>query len=429
MRALKRAWERLIDVSHLPIEQHVLATEILRLYLVGFVLLVLSIGSLQFLLVDEANHALFMALRWAYLPCLLVTIVLARRGKLTLSMVPVSFWLIVLLLIDMKRLGGLTAFSAMAITPSLLLSITYAWRALIASNAVIIAIMVTGHLIYQSAHPVAYPYRSDEAMLTFVLVMISMTVITAMLARITERSFASVRAQRQVFHQAQSQERARRIEVEHTEELARLASLTKGRFLANMSHELRTPLSAILGYAELLQEDFEALDQIDALYGQDAQRIEHSARHLLHLINAILDLSRIEAERMPLQPEVLPAFALIEIVRGALDDAMDDHGVTCSLDASLERARLELDAVRTAQLLAHAALEQGARGELVLSRRGDELGSLRVTFTRRGESEVNDSIRELHALLRAALTELLGATFTLNERGWVIELPQSESKP
>jgi len=82
----------------------------------------------------------------------------------------------------------------------------------------------------------------------------------------------------------------------HTRHAAESANLAKSQFLANMSHELRTPLNAIIGYAEMLQED--AADAGDDTAIQDLNRILTAAKHLLSLINEILDLSKIEAGRM-----------------------------------------------------------------------------------------------------------------------------------
>jgi PAS domain S-box-containing protein len=84
-------------------------------------------------------------------------------------------------------------------------------------------------------------------------------------------------------------------------DLAEHANQTKSEFLANMSHELRTPLNAIIGYAQILQEDMEDSGQ-DAVI-PDLKRIESAGKHLLGLINDILDLSKIEAGRMEIYLE------------------------------------------------------------------------------------------------------------------------------
>jgi len=92
------------------------------------------------------------------------------------------------------------------------------------------------------------------------------------------------------------------------------ASRAKSQFLASMSHELRTPLNAIIGYAELLKEDAEAGAR--AKDAADLNRIRSSGVHLLHLINDVLDLSKIEAGRMETHfDETDPAL----LMRGALD--------------------------------------------------------------------------------------------------------------
>jgi signal transduction histidine kinase len=89
------------------------------------------------------------------------------------------------------------------------------------------------------------------------------------------------------------------------------ASQHKSQFLANMSHELRTPLNAIIGVSEMLREDAEALKQdVEPL-----DRVLGAGRHLLALINDILDLSKIEAGRMELQFE---DFALAPLIEGVV---------------------------------------------------------------------------------------------------------------
>ncbi len=84
-------------------------------------------------------------------------------------------------------------------------------------------------------------------------------------------------------------------------EKAEAANNAKSQFLANMSHELRTPLNAIIGYSEILQE--EAEDSGNSSSVADLQKIQSAGKHLLALINDVLDLSKIEAGKMDIFPE------------------------------------------------------------------------------------------------------------------------------
>jgi PAS domain S-box-containing protein len=96
------------------------------------------------------------------------------------------------------------------------------------------------------------------------------------------------------------------------------ANLAKSRFIANMSHELRTPLSAVIGYAEMLEEEAEALEG-GGDFLDDLHKISANARHLLSLINDVLDLSKIEAGRMEVQAEDFDVCDLVQEVAGTVE--------------------------------------------------------------------------------------------------------------
>lgn len=113
------------------------------------------------------------------------------------------------------------------------------------------------------------------------------------------------------------------------------ASRTKTVFLANMSHELRTPLTAIIGYSELLEENPQV--QASEIVLGDIKNIDVSARHLLSLINNILDLSKIEAGKQEMHLEPFRVEALLEEVTATMMPLMSKNGneFTVSCDAQL----------------------------------------------------------------------------------------------
>ena len=113
-------------------------------------------------------------------------------------------------------------------------------------------------------------------------------------------------------------------ELEQAKLRAEEASRTKSLFLANMSHELRTPLNAILGYSEMLEEEAQDLELEN--FGPDLGRINSAGRHLLALINDILDLSKIEAGKMDLFLEEFDLNAMIGEVSTLAKPLMEKNG-------------------------------------------------------------------------------------------------------
>jgi signal transduction histidine kinase/DNA-binding response OmpR family regulator len=117
-------------------------------------------------------------------------------------------------------------------------------------------------------------------------------------------------------------------------EAADAANKLKSQFLANMSHELRTPLNAIIGYSELLLEESEADD--DEKYAPDLQKIRSAGKHLLGLINDILDISKIEAGKMELYLETFDVASMIKEVTSTATPLMNKNNnvfeISCPAD-------------------------------------------------------------------------------------------------
>jgi signal transduction histidine kinase len=129
------------------------------------------------------------------------------------------------------------------------------------------------------------------------------------------------------------------------------ASHHKSQFLANMSHELRTPLNAIIGVTEMLHEDAEAAKQdLEPL-----DRVLGAARHLLALINDILDLSKIEAGRMELHLETFPLVPLIEDVAKTIEPMATKNGNRLVVACPPDLGTIHADQTRFRQSLLNLA--------------------------------------------------------------------------
>lgn len=258
-----------------------------------------------------------------------------------------------------------------------------------------------------------------------------------------------ITARRQAEEERRRAEEARRV-AEEAQRVAEQANQAKSEFLSRMSHELRTPLNAILGFAQLLE-----MDNLSPEQRESVADILKAGRHLLDLINEVLDIARIEAGRLALSPEPVPLREVAEEALALITPLCTEHGVRVEAEAvTASRRHVIADRQRLKQvllnLLANAVKYNRAGGLVTLSVEpapparlrlkvtdtgpgipADRMARLFVPFERLGAEQTAIEGTGLGLALSRRLVEAMGGTLGVEStvgRGstfWV-ELPEAE---
>ena len=148
----------------------------------------------------------------------------------------------------------------------------------------------------------------------------------------------------EIVHRKQTQE-----ELLNAKHAAEEANRAKSTFLANMSHELRTPLNAIIGYSEMLEEESRESGKAENV--QDLKKIQAAGKHLLSLINDVLDLSKIEAGKMGLHLETFDVSQVIDEMVTTLQPAAAKNANSIHVQLAENVRAMRADITKTRQIL------------------------------------------------------------------------------
>lgn len=143
-------------------------------------------------------------------------------------------------------------------------------------------------------------------------------------------------------------ERSARSEAEMAQHEAEIANKRKSQFLANMSHELRTPLNAIIGFSQMLESGFAG--ELNKKQVKYAQNIQMSGRHLLKMVNELLDVSKIEAGQLTLSCEWVPFDSLIERLTTMVADSAAQKEIKVTFQVEPGMTGLNSDPARLQQI-------------------------------------------------------------------------------
>lgn len=354
-----------IDTNNADIERRGRVTIVL---LLGFAVLTL-ISVPPLLLLVEEGRVVIVAMTVGFMVSILGLVEIARRGMVDLCGVLSSMAMSLILFLGVwfgsedafEEVGWFFTVSILiacyAVRPRLILFITIA-------NVVLLALLgVASHM----------RYGIDMGLMVSMQILVVMVAVSSWLfSRRTQEMFL------RLFSLNDELDRARAEAVS--------ASEAKSSFLAHMSHELRTPMNAILGYTELILDDYAFGDPpSDEDLCQDLERIQQAGNHLLSLINDVLDLSRLLSGRVDLDVQPFALDAMLEDVVSIVGPMVEDNRNTLRLEVEVlgEVVSDERKLRQIAFNLISNAIKFTKNGQIVVSARAldDDLLVIEVADT------------------------------------------------
>jgi len=179
---------------------------------------------------------------------------------------------------------------------------------------------------------------------------------------------------------------------------AEVANRAKSRFLANMSHELRTPLNAIIGFAEVIHNQFKG-PVGNPQYVDFARSIHESGRHLVGIINDILDLSKVEAGKADLDEDVTHVAALIGHATSLMRQSIDSAQLRLEIQVEQDLPDVLVDARKINQvllnLISNAVKFTPADGKIQIKARHAADGGVEIIITDTGSGIAQDELADV----------------------------------